>query len=767
MNAPSAKPESEQILSILGNVWTKRKLLLAACVGGMLSLVFVYNRIALPVYESSTTVLFEDAQDPIQTDATQNISWEVYLFNRIEEINSRAFASDILAALPRTALNRFPMPKKLPPNFERMRYYTDLLDDAISAFPVRGSNIVKIRVRLTDAQLCLMVTNLCLKVLEERSGTVRNQSIASMEHYVDDQVVRSAEQLANSEAELTRFKESKGITALEDDSREMLKRLTEAEILYNATEAEVGSVRQRLAAVQEAIALQRKDLVPTVTSISGSSAQILRDKLIGLESQQAQLSLQKYPDDHPEAIRLRNEIEQTKKALTEEAMKIAKATDVGDPIPRIGARLEEAVSLRIELEGLEARARTLQQPVQRYRTWLDNLPEKELGLSRLERTRDANQKVYMSLLQRQEDVRIAAAKQIPGSRTIDQPLLPDQPIEPRKMLNLALGGVVGMILGFGLGFLMEARTERIGSLLEFERMTGWHVLACTPPIPGRRSWKTWFTGTPSKRRNVDPRVALIARRDPESVAGESYNMLRTRLELLGMGTKYRSLLVTSCAPSDGKSTTLSNLAATFGAFGRSTILVDAEFRRPTIHSIFGVDRAPGLADLLKSRKPSGNRSATDIGVGVVDLEPRARGLEPHIQGTDLGRVSVLAAGEEPEELAREGASWNTLREVLQELRGNFDIVLVDAPPPSMVHEALLLCGMVDAVIVVVDALSYDPQRLMETKLLLDRVGAKVLGAVLNRMESPARYAYGYGRERIPQINRPRRRSRKRALQNTP
>jgi Mrp family chromosome partitioning ATPase len=95
-------------------------------------------------------------------------------------------------------------------------------------------------------------------------------------------------------------------------------------------------------------------------------------------------------------------------------------------------------------------------------------------------------------------------------------------------------------------------------------------------------------------------------------------MLRTRLELLGMGSKYRSLLVTSCAPSDGKSTTLSNLAATFGAFGRSTIVVDAEFRRPTIHSIFGVDRSPGLVDLLQSRKLGGNRSATEIGVGVID-----------------------------------------------------------------------------------------------------------------------------------------------------
>jgi succinoglycan biosynthesis transport protein ExoP len=328
-----------------------------------------------------------------------------------------------------------------------MRYYTDLLDEGISAFPVRGSNIVQIRVRLTDARLSLMVANLCLKVLEERSGTIRNQSIANLERFVDDQVVRSADQLASSESDLTQFKESKGITSLEDDSHEMLKRLTEAEILYNATEAEVGSVRQRLEAVQEAIATQRKDLVPTVTSISGSSVQILRDKLIALESQQAQLSLQKYPEDHPEAVRLRNEIEQTKKALTEEAMKIAKANDVGDPIPRMEQRLEEAVSLRIELEGLEARAKALQQPVQRYRTWLDNLPEKELGLQRLERSRDANQKVYMSLLQRQEDVRIAAAKQIPGSRTIDRPLLPDQPIEPRKMLNLALGGVVGMILG--------------------------------------------------------------------------------------------------------------------------------------------------------------------------------------------------------------------------------------------------------------------------------------------------------------------------------
>jgi len=473
MNAPPSESESDQILSALGNVMRRRKAVLIVSLLGVLTVVFYYNQTTRPVYEASASVVFEELRDPLPDDLSPKLSWELYLFNRIEEINSRAFAEDIARALPQRALARFPAPKDGSPDLDPLRHVSDLIEESISAHPLRNSNIVTIRVRLNDAQLCLLVANLCLTVLEDRSSQIRNKGVANLRDFVEEQLARSAAQLAASEREVAGFKEVHDITSLEGDAKEVLRKATEAEVVYNSTLAELGSAQKRLATVTQTIAEQRKELVPTVTSIAGSSTQILRDKLVELEAQSAQLSLQKYPDDHPEVIRLRREIERTKNALMEEALKLSKASDIGDPLPRIERRIEESVSLQIEVEGLKARTEALKQTVDGYRRRLDVLPEKEMQLARLERTRDVNQKVYMTLLERREDIRIAEAKQIPDSRVIDRPLLPTAPIEPRKTLNLGMGGVLGLLVGFGIGLMLESRAGRLGSMLEFEQRTGW------------------------------------------------------------------------------------------------------------------------------------------------------------------------------------------------------------------------------------------------------------------------------------------------------
>ena len=743
MSATTNLRESDQILSALGHVLTRHKTVLALCFFGVLGAVFYYNQTTPPVYEASASVLFEELRNPVPDDASHNLTWELYLFNRIEEINSRAFAEDVAGTLPPDALARFPMPKKKIPNFDRARYVNNLIDEGVSAYPLRNSNIVRIRVRLNDPHLCALVANQCLSVLEERSNQVRNKGVANLRSFVEEQLERAAAQLAASESELTRFKAAHGITSIQDDSREILKRMTEAEVLQNTTLAQRDEAQKRLAAVNKAVAAERKEIVPTMTSITGSATQALRLKLVELQAREVQLSLQKYPDDHPEVVRLRQEIEQTKKNLTDEAIKLAKSTTVGDPLPRIERRLEEAVTRGIEVEGLEARANALQETVDRYRKELDALPEEEMELVRLERKRDVNQKVYMTLLERREDIRIEEAKQISGSRVIDRPLLPESPIQPRKVLNLGLGGVLGLIVGFGLGLVLESRAGRFGSMLEFEQQTGWTVLGFIPPTRGRLF--TWRWGRAGRESTGDH--ALVAVRDPESAAGESYSMLRTRLELLGVGSRHRSLLVTSCRPRDGKSSTLSNLAAAFGASGRATAVVDAELRRPTLHTIFGVTRSPGLTDLL-ARAGEGDGDRASRGTSPQD-EPTRTDTMP--RKTQVPGVSVLASGSQTREVPS-GTAWTAMRAVLEDLKEKYEVVLVDSAPPLLVHDTLMLCGMVDAVIVVVDARSYDPQRLMEAKVLLERAGANVVGAVLNKIDPPGRYAYTYRREPVRRIS---------------
>jgi tyrosine-protein kinase Etk/Wzc len=508
--------------------------------------------------------------------------------------------------------------------------------------------------------------------------------------------------------------------------------MTDAEVLLNTTRADRGAAQQRLAAVETTLTAQRSGLVTAVTNISNPSAQRLKDQLVALQSQYAQLVVQDYPPEHPQRVKLQEEIEQTKSALADQASVVAKGSYVGDPIAQIERRVDQSVNLQIEVESMRARESALQQTLGGYRQHLAKLPGQEVDLARLTLDRDVNARIYTSLLERREEVRISEAKQIPNTRVIDRAMVPQSPIKPRKKLNLLLGTVVGLLLGSGIGLVLESRAGKLGSTQEFEEKTGWTVLALVPQHETATGFHGWLRRTlPSRMATEAERsMALVADRNPDSPAGAAYFMLRTRLELLGLGTKYRSLLVTSSWPQDGKSTTLSNLAATFGAAGKAALVIDAELRRPVQHSIFGTSKAPGLSDLLLVWN---GEEAERMGIP---------GIDRMFQPTRVDGVTLLASGKRLRETQWETAK-SKLPALLDVLENKYDVALMDSASPILVHDTLTLCGMVDAVIVVVNGQAYDENRLMETKRLLEHAGANIIGAVVNKVDPGGRYSFYY------------------------
>ncbi|HEU5310145.1 MAG TPA: GNVR domain-containing protein, partial [Candidatus Eisenbacteria bacterium] len=526
-----------------------------------------------------------------------------------------------------------------------------------------------------------------------------------------------------------------------------LRKLTEAEIAFNTTRADRRAAEQRLAAVRQTVSSQRGQLVPSVTNTSARATQGLQQKLVVMEGQYAQLSVQGYSPDHPRMSQLRQEIAGAKRTLAEEANRVARSGSTGDPIASMELLNQEGQSLQLQVQSLRAREAALARTVEQYRGTLSKLPNLEVELARLTRERDANQKTYTSLLDNRETIRGTLANQIPNSRVVDWAQLPEDPIFPRKPLNLALGLVLGLMLGTGAGLYVESGRSNLRNMLAFEDQMGWEVLARVPAskigssgrlsLPGKKDWDS---------SENDSRRALVSYSDPASAAGEAYFMLRTRLELLGMGTKYRSIMVTSTAPRDGKSSTLCNLAATFGAAGRSALVVDAELRRPVIHRYFGVNQWPGLSDLLVARSRNGSHPG-ESNPHPAELR-NGSGRAELFQSTGVENVTVLACGKRVSEIEWE-STRPLLGPLLQELRSEYDILLVDSAPPTLVHDTLALCSLVDAVVVVVNTANYDTQRLLETKRLLERAGANILGAVINRVEPYGTYSYYYDRRYSP------------------
>ena len=222
-------------------------------------------------------------------------------------------------------------------------------------------------------------------------------------------------------------------------------------------------------------------------------------------------------------------------------------------------------------------------------------------------------------------------------------------------------------------------------------------------------------------------AGLVAYAEPKSAAAEAYRTLRTNITFASPDKPVHTLLVTSTSPDDGKSTTIANLAITFAAAGSPTVLVDADLRRPHLHTIFGLPNDSGLSTLVADL-------ARSKGGGVSRLP---------LQETQVENLQVLTSGPVPPNPAEILASQR-MGELLALLRSKAEYVLIDTPPIIAVTDAAVLAPKVDGVLIVINAGKTKRELAVKARDMLRQVNAHILGVVLNNAQiDKSAYAY-YG-----------------------
>ena len=199
---------------------------------------------------------------------------------------------------------------------------------------------------------------------------------------------------------------------------------------------------------------------------------------------------------------------------------------------------------------------------------------------------------------------------------------------------------------------------------------------------------------------------LVTLADPRSPAAEAYRTLRTNVIFSGLDKPLSTLLVTSPAAEEGKSTTLANLAVTMAQGGRTTILVDCDLRRPCLHELFGVPAAPGLSDAILNKVEA-----------------------PALLPTEVEGLSLLPAGQLPSSPADLLGS-RRMESLVTNLKSRADFVLFDAPPVIAVTDAALLASLLDGVLLVVSAGQTRRDDAQQAKALLQKINVRIVGTVL-------------------------------------
>ena len=216
---------------------------------------------------------------------------------------------------------------------------------------------------------------------------------------------------------------------------------------------------------------------------------------------------------------------------------------------------------------------------------------------------------------------------------------------------------------------------------------------------------------------------FLVEKKPKSISAESYRTLRTNIQYSSFDKEIKTIVVTSSEPSEGKSTTAGNLAFTFAQAEKKTIIIDCDLRKPSLHKKFRISNLSGLSDVL-------------IGKSTVN--------ESVYKYTN--NLDVLTSGKLPPNPS-EMLGSKVMESLLTALRERYDIIILDSAPLQAVTDAQILSTKADGTVLVVRAEKTKRDSVVQAKALLDKVGANILGVVLNGIENSRRkYYYYYGSE---------------------
>lgn len=392
--------------------------------------------------------------------------------------------------------------------------------------------------------------------------------------------------------------------------------------------------------------------------------------------------------------------------------------DVTGPDPHLDAALANALVVTFAEQVEETQSSRFASSLSSLKTQIDDLElqmsqtQKSIDASldpveveRLEARLDQYKQIHSGLLLSYENVRMTQAQTTSNLVQIESAVVPSRPIGPRTMQNTLLAAVVGAMLMVGGIFAFDALDDTVKTPEEVSRRLKLPVMGAIEkydePAGGR----------------------LITSAHPRSPVAESFRALRTNVQYASFDQPLRSLLVTSSAPAEGKTTVLTNLAAVMAQGGHQVTVVDADLHRPRVHEVFRIGQRPGLSGLFLDE------------------------VKLHLNGSrrlsGVERLAVVASGEPPPNPS-ELLGSNKMRLILATMLEQCERVLIDTPPVLSVTDAAVLAPLVDGVLIVVRPGVTKMAALKTTVEQLRYVGANVIGVVMNAIDyRSARYGYYY------------------------
>ncbi|NJM27857.1 MAG: polysaccharide biosynthesis tyrosine autokinase [Pseudanabaena sp. RU_4_16] len=478
------------------------------------------------------------------------------------------------------------------------------------------------------------------------------------------------------------------------------QKIQDTEVQLSSLQASSQDVRRRLGPTADRAVLLSK--------LSGSES--VKQALGELQKVEGQLALlgTQYQADHPSIKRLQRQQDNLQSLLR---TRIADVVGSSESVPlsdlQVGGLELTLVGDLLKAENsrisLQQQLAALNNALNDAKGQLRRIPQLEQEQQFLERKILINRTTFESLLKRQQELQLIENQKVNRSRILTEAMVPTQPVSPRVQNNLLLGGVLGGILAIATAIALQSIDTLLRTTDQAKRVFGYTLLGTLPNFG-----KKW-SGKP----------AVFVRANPSSPISESYRMLQTNLRFLSPTNPAKLIVITSSIPDEGKSTVAANFAAATAQLGKRTLLIDVDMRRPSQQSIWNISSNLGLTELLSDQ---------------ISKESAIQTVMPNL--------GILLAGTPPHNPLSLLDS-NHMAALLQECKGIYDYVIIDAPPLLAASDARVLGKLADGILFVVrpDMLNFADAE--KAKMLLAQSNLKVLGMVVNGVASTDSSDYKY------------------------
>ena len=615
----------------------------------------------------------------------------------------------------------------------RLAPYVEVIKKSLDIQPIRDSRttfkdtrLIDVSFRHSNPELAAYIVNAIGETFtnanqEKRSGTSRKTNDFLQKRISDLQA-----EIKSDEVKLVDMKRSEGILKTDGEQTLVLARLSglnkqllDAENQRKNAEAEYFSVKdspEKIRALSEAES-SRNLAEREVSDITLRNE--TQKKISDLRANRARL-LEEYKESAPEIKEVDTQIASLEASIN-------KVLDLNSS--RIDEYRDRTAKVMLSnLKTKYERAKSEEDKIRAsFNEQYNQAQAQNQGgvlLRLLEQNIDTNRGFLENLQKTQSGNDVASQGSDNNISVAGFAIPPDAPIAPRRLTTVIAAMFLSTLFGMGLALFLEYLDDTIRSTEEIESYLHLPALAAIPSVESRPKRKLLLVGANGAEQPDNALTSeLLIAADPRSSLAEAYRQLRTSILLSTAGHAPKTLLITSSLPSEGKTTTATNTAISLAQTGGKVMIIDADMRRPRLHSLFNINNNAGLSTILSSELTDNE---------ILDVIRQDEGTKLHL----------LTSGPIPPNPA-ELIGSEQMSNLLKTLSKHFTHVVIDSPPITSFTDGVLIASMVDGVILVVHAGKSSRQVVRRARQLLQDVGARIFGVVLNKVNLQSQDNYYY------------------------